>query len=373
MKFFKNIMIDWWIVGAVALLLFFSSITLSSFHGDQGYLIKQSLWGITALLVMIGISRVDMTVLKKPWVLFGLFFITNSLLILVLFLGKTINGATSWFSFGGVSFQPSDLVKVVLILILAKYLSRRHVEIANIRHIITTGVYFCIPFLLVFLQPDFGSAIIFGCIWMGMVFVSGISKKHLLILFGVGLVAFLFMWFFVFKPFQKHRIMNFIHPLSDIRGSGYNAYQSLIAVGSGGVIGKGVGFGTQSRLNFLPEYETDFIFAAFAEEWGFVGSLLVIICYAVIVWRLLRLATHGTTNFETLYALGLVIYFSSHIIINIGMNIGIMPVTGITLPFMSYGGSHLIAESLAIGILFSLSRNQRNVHRDETRYEFLGT
>ena len=166
--------------------------------------------------------------------------------------------------------------------------------------------------------------------------------------------------------------MNFLNPLADIRGTGYNAYQSMIAVGSGQIIGKGVGFGTQSRLNFLPEYQTDFIFAAFAEEWGFIGSLIIIICYLIIFWRILKLARQGTTNFETLYATGLAIYFASHVIINMGMNIGILPVTGITLPFMSYGGSHLIAECFALGMLFSLSKNRKRVHQDDMRYEFLG-
>jgi rod shape determining protein RodA len=180
------------------------------------------------------------------------------------------------------------------------------------------------------------------------------------------------LWGFVFKPYQKARIMNFLNPLADVRGSGYNAYQSMIAVGSGQVVGKGVGFGTQSRLNFLPEYETDFIFAAFSEEWGFIGSLLVIICYIIILWRITRLAIRGQTNFEILYAVGLGIYFATHIVINIGMNIGILPVTGITLPFMSYGGSHLIAECLGLGILFSLYRYQKGVHRDDMNHEFLG-
>lgn len=364
--------IDWWIVGSVILLLFFSIITMGSFGSPTGYLLKQSIWACVALVVMFLVSRIDISFIKKPWVLFGLFTISNVLLMLVMLVGKTTKGATSWFSLGGISFQPSDIVKLVLILILAKYFSRRHVEIANIRHLLVSGAYFFIPFFLVFLQPDFGSAIVFGAIWLGMVLVSGLSKKHLLILFGAGLVIGGLLWGFVFKPYQKARIMNFLNPLSDVRGSGYNAYQSMIAVGSGQVIGKGVGFGTQSRLNFLPEYETDFIFAAFSEEWGFIGSFLVILCYGVILWRISRLAIRGQTNFEILYAVGLGIYFTTHIVINIGMNIGILPVTGIPLPFMSYGGSHLITECLGLGILFSLYRYQKGVHRDDMNYEFLG-
>lgn len=368
----KTHTIDWWIVGSMIALLFFSTITMASLGSNDGYLLKQSIWALVALGVLFVTSNVDMSFLKKPWMMFSLYGFSNLILILVILLGKTAKGATSWFNLGGISFQPSDLVKIVLILIMAKYLSRRHVEIADIRHLIITGVYCFIPFFLVFLQPDFGSAIIFGCIWFGMMMVSGLSKKHLLLLTTVGLIVGTLLWGFVFKPYQKARIMNFLNPLADVRGTGYNAYQSMIAVGSGQVIGKGVGFGTQSRLNFLPEYQTDFIFAAFSEEWGFVGSILVLLCYAIIFWRIIKLSISGTTNFETLYALGIGIYFASHVIINIGMNIGILPVTGITLPFMSYGGSHLIAECLAIGILFSLSRYRRGVHRDDTTHEFLG-
>jgi rod shape determining protein RodA len=372
MKQFFGANIDWWIMGSVGMLLFFSIITMSSLGASTGYFLRQTIWACIALIVLLITSRIDLSFIKKPWILFLLFTISNIVLLLVMIIGKTTKGATSWFHVGGVSFQPSDLVKIVLILILAKYFSRRHIEIANVRHVLVSGAYFFIPFLLVFLQPDFGSAIIFAAIWFGMVMVSGLSKKHLFGLMGATAIIGGLLWVFVFKEYQKARIMNFLNPLSDVRGTGYNAYQSMIAVGSGQVIGKGVGFGTQSRLNFLPEYETDFIFAAFSEEWGFIGSLVVLLCYGIIIWRITLLGISGQTNFEILYAIGLGIYFATHIVINIGMNIGILPVTGITLPFMSYGGSHLIAECLGLGILFSLYRYRKEVHRDDMNYEFLG-
>jgi rod shape determining protein RodA len=364
--------LDWWIVGAVSFLLLVSIFTMSSFDQGSARFIRQTLWAIISLGVLFSVAQLDVSFLKKSNVLFILFGISNFILLLVVFLGKTTKGATSWFDLGGISFQPSDLVKIMLILILAKYLSRRHIEIANMKHLIITAIYCFIPFFLVFLQPDFGSAIIFLIIWFGMILISGLSKKHLLILAGGGLIIGVLLWGFVFKPYQKARIMNFLNPLSDIRGTGYNAYQSMIAVGSGQVIGKGVGLGTQSRLNFLPEYETDFIFAAFAEEWGFIGSILVLMCYGIIFWRITRLAIAGTTNFESLYAVGIGIYFFSHTVINIGMNIGLLPVTGLTLPFMSYGGSHLIAECLALGILFALFKHKRSIHQEDMNYEFLG-
>jgi rod shape determining protein RodA len=205
-----------------------------------------------------------------------------------------------------------------------------------------------------------------------MVLVSGISKTHLLLVFLSGLLAFCVLWFFVFAPYQKDRISNFFNPLADIHGSGYNALQSTIAVGSGQVIGKGLGFGTQSRLKFLPEYQTDFIFAAFAEESGFIGAFIILLLFAFIIWRILYFASLGASNFEMLYGMGIAIYFMSHILINIGMNLGLLPVTGITLPFMSYGGSHLLTEFAGLGILMSMQRYARSAHKDDIRNEFLG-
>ena len=292
--------------------------------------------------------------------------------MLLFFLGHSSNGAQSWFSFDGFSFQPSDMMKLIVILMLAKYFSRRHIEIGYFKHIFISGLYAFIPFLLVFLQPDFGSAIIIFLIWFGMILVSGISKKHLLIVIGIVALSFGILWGFIFAPYQKARIINFVHPLSDIHGSGYNVYQSTIAVGSGQVLGKGVGFGTQSRLKFLPEFETDFIFAAFSEEWGFIGVIILFILFGLIIWRILRMAILGTTNFEILFGIGLAIYFISHFIINVGMNLGIMPVTGITLPFMSYGGSHLLTEFTGLGILMGMNRYRRVAHQDDMHNEFLG-
>jgi rod shape determining protein RodA len=190
--------------------------------------------------------------------------------------------------------------------------------------------------------------------------------------FIIGTVSFLLAWQFAFKPYQKARIKNFVNPLADIRGSGYNAYQSTIAVGSGGLVGKGVGQGTQSRLNFLPEYKTDFIFAAYAEEWGFVGALLLLVFFAVIFIKLAWYAYVADSPFEALFTYGVLIWFLTHVIINVGMNIGIMPITGIPLPFMSYGGSHLLAEALALGMAQAMYRYARSGHKYHTKNEFLG-
>ncbi len=186
--------------------------------------------------------------------------------------------------------------------------------------------------------------------------MAGIKFRHLAIVAFLGVVAFMGLWNFGFQEYQKDRILTFLHPLADIQGTGYNAYQSTIAVGSGELWGKGVGYGTQSKLQFLPEYETDFIFAAFAEEWGLIGVGLLFTLYGVVIWRLIIHALQGATNFERLFATGVAILFTSHFLIHIGMNIGLLPVTGTTVPFLSYGGSHLLTEFLGVGIVIAMAR-----------------
>jgi rod shape determining protein RodA len=363
--------IDWILFASVLPLVFAGLVTMNSFVSQNYFFEKQLIWLLVSVLSFFVLSFFDFRFFRKTGVLLS-FFAVSVLLLVFLFLTSSIKGAQSWFDLGFFAFQPADLIKLVLILLLAKYFSKRHIEIANVRHILVSGFYTFVFFVLVLLQPDFGSAIIIFLIWFGMVLVSGISKKHLLAVFLVGIVAFVGLWFYVFEDHQKDRIITFIHPMADIQGAGYNAYQSTIAVGSGQLLGKGVGFGTQSRLQFLPEYETDFIFSAFAEEWGFIGIVFLFIFFGIVIWRILINAAKGASNFEVLFGLGLAIMFISHFIIHVGMNIGLLPVTGITIPFMSYGGSHLLVEFIGLGILMGMRRYSRVVHRDDMHNEFLG-
>ncbi len=367
---FKNI--DWILFFAIVPILLAGLGALWPLSGDNLFFHKQLISIIISLCVFFGASLMDPRIFRKSSFILSVYGVCLFVLLLLFAVGKFSNGAQSWFSFGLFAFQPVDLMKIVLVLILAKYFSRRHVEIAHIRHIIVSGLYMLIPFLLVFFQPDFGSAMILLIVWFGMVLASGLSRKHMIILTVIGAIIFTVLYAFVFEDYQKKRIGNFLNPLADIHGSGYNVLQSTIAVGSGQAFGKGLGFGTQSRLQFLPEYETDFIFAAFAEEWGFVGVIILIILYAIVIIRVLMTALYGSSNFEILFGIGLALIFLSHIFINIGMNMGIMPVTGITLPFMSYGGSHLIASFFGLGILQAMRRYGRSFHRDDIKKEFLG-
>jgi rod shape determining protein RodA len=373
-----NYSMDWLLFGAVVFISVAGLLTMNSFlsaqagAGGNSFFVKQTIWIIISVGVLLCASLIDWRFLRRSSTIIILFAISSFLLLLLFILGSVFKGAQSWFNLGAFAFQPVDFVKLALVLLLAKYFSRRHIEIANVRHILTSGFYTFVIFILVFLQPDFGSAIIIFLIWFAMVLISGISKKHLAIVFLTGLVTFGGLWFFVFKDYQKARIVSFIHPLTDLHGAGYNAYQSTIAVGSGEIFGKGVGLGSQSKLKFLPEYETDFIFAAFSEEWGFVGVLIIFGLYGIVFWRIAGISKRGATNFETLYGLGLFSIFLSHFVIHVGMNVGLLPVTGITMPFMSYGGSHLVAEFLGLGILMGQSSYARAVQKESAKNEIIG-
>ncbi len=356
--------IDWVLLAAALALSCAGLVTMNSFIEPNTFFEQQVVWLLISLAVFFSASLVDWRFLRNTWVVVTLLSLSLLSLILLFFLGTTTLGALSRFDLGVFFIQPSDPAKLILVILLAKYFSRRHVEIAHIRHILVSGLYAFLFFVLLFIQPDFGGAIVVFFLWLGMVLVSGISKKHLALVFCIGALAFGLLWGFVFQDYQKARIRTFLNPLTDIQGAGYNAYQSTITVGSGQLLGKGIGFGTQSRLQFLPEYETDFIFGAFAEEWGFIGILFLLLCFAIVVWRIMQGAFLGATNFEILFAVGVALSIAAPAAIHIGMNIGLLPVTGTVLPFVSYGGSHLVVEFLSLGMLNGMRRYRRDVHRE---------
>lgn len=364
--------IDWLLVLATVPIIAFGLVTMYSFTEANGLFSKQLVWILVSFLLFFLASFFDWRFLRRSDILFAFFLCGAFLLLFLLGVGEAVKGARSWFDFGAISFQPVEAVKLALILLLAKYFSRRHIEIKHLRHIFVSGAYALVLFVLVLLQPDFGGALVIFCIWLGMVLVSGISRRHLFAVLCAGALVGVFLWLFVFADYQKERVVSFLHPLADIRGAGYNAYQSTIAVGSGGFWGKGVGFGSQSRLQFLPEYETDFIFAAFAEEWGFLGVVVLFALYGALFWRILANALRGSTNFEILFGLGLALWILSQFLIHVGMNLGLLPVTGITLPFMSYGGSNLAMLFVGLGILMGMRRYALTAHKELTQNELVG-
>lgn len=363
-----------WPLFAIAVALTLLGIfTMHPFgEATQSLADRQTIWLFLGMGVYIACLFTDLHFLRRTPVIVTGYVVVVMLLVLLLVFADPVQGARSWFNLGPFSFQPSDLGKIVFIALLAKYFSRRHVEMKHPRHIILSGAYAGLIILLVLVQPDLGTAAILGFVWLGLVLVSGISKKHLAIIFATGLVAAAGLWFFGLHDYQRTRIIAFVNPAADIRGAGYNAYQAVVAVGSGELMGKGIGYGTQSKLRFLPEYETDFIFAAFAEEWGFVGVTLVLVLYGLLLARLLSIARRAATNFDAFFTIGVAIVFASHIFIHAGINLGVLPVTGTTIPFMSYGGSHLLMEFVVLGIVASLARHGRVAPRSGEVKEYLG-
>lgn len=368
----KTLSVDWVAYGCALALALLGLLTMNTFAEGDPFFARQALWIALGSIVFFAASLIDWRFLRRSGVAAAVYAALLVPLLVLAAVGQVMQGARSWFDLGAFALQPTEFIKVGLIILLAKYFSRRHIEIANIRHILISGIYAAIVFVLVALQPDFGSAIIIGAIWLAMVLISGLSRKHLFATIALAAIAFTGLWFFGFQDYQKQRIMTFLHPLADIHGAGYNAYQSTVAVGSGELLGKGIGYGTQSKLRFLPEYQTDFIFAAFAEEWGFVGVVLIFVLYGVLFVRIWRSAWRGATNFETLFCAGVLCYFAAHFLVHIGINLGALPVTGTTIPFMSYGGSHLLAEFLALGIVSGMGRYSRAVHASALEKEFSG-
>lgn len=353
---------DLLLLGAAVALSLLGILTMGDFGDPEGFAARQTLWLVLALGAYVLVARQDLSFLSRTSVVITLYGLALAALVAVLFM-PAIQGARSWFSIGPFALQPSEFAKLVLVVVLAKYFSRRHVEIANARHIIVSGAYVAVPMLLVLLQPDFGTAIIYGLLWLAVVLVSGIRKEHLALILALAALAGSALWFFGFEEYQRERIVTFLNPTADIRGAGYNAYQSMVAVGSGELFGKGVGYGTQSKLKFLPEYETDFIFAAYAEEWGFAGVLIALSLYALLLSRIVDVARRAGRNFDAFVALGVASLFLIHTAIHAGINLGVLPVTGTTIPFMSSGGSHLLASFIALGMVTSLRRHCRSAHK----------
>lgn len=363
-----------WPLPAIATALtLLGMLTMHPFGGEgESLAVRQGVWLLVGLAAYAVLAVSDMHVIRRTSVLVTGYLLTLGLLVLLLLVADPVQGSKAWFSFGAFSFQPADLAKLVMIALLAKYFSRRHTEMRHPRHLILSGAYAGFIILLVLVQPDLGTAAILGTVWFGLVMVSGIPKQQLAALVFLGAAAATLLWSFGLHEYQRARIVAFLNPAADIRGAGYNAYQAVVAAGSGGLFGKGIGYGTQSELRFLPEYETDFIFAAYAEEWGFAGVLLVLILYALLLYSLVSLARRAATTFDSLFIVGVALLFLSHVFIHGGINLGLLPVTGTTIPFMSYGGSHLLAEFAALGIIASLSRHARSAPRDAARQEYVG-
>lgn len=331
---------------------------------ERGIFFDQLIWALLGLLVMFLLSRFDC---RRLFSVAYIFYILNVvLLITVLIIGRNILGARRWIEVGNINFQPSELMKLAVIIVLARYLSRRNnSSVSNIQSLLRSlGHEFIVPLFLVafpmlfiFKQPDLGTALLLLGVFIILVFASGVKSRFILSFLSLGLVVEPFAWH-ILKPYQKERLMVFLNPSVDPLGAGYTIIQSKIAVGSGRLFGKGWFGGTQNQLNFLPERHTDFIFSVIGEEWGFLGAAFLIFCFFILIDSGLKIAQHSHDRFGFLMAVGISGIFALQTIVNIGMVLGLFPVVGLTLPFVSYGRSSFMVSAIMLGILLSLNRRR---------------
>lgn len=345
---------DWLLFASVIVLISIGlaeiySIALSKEQVELMNFKKQVLFvgvGVVILFLFTFIDYHNLSTYSNYFYLLGL-----GLLAAVLFFGHTVRGTKGWFSLGGMNLQPVEFIKIVLILFLARYFSIRSIKLSSFKHFMATGIGCLILVFLILKQPDFGSALILILLWISILIMAGINKKYLIIM-SLLLVAIMVLgWYFFFADYQKQRIMTFLNPQSQSLDQGYNISQAIIAVGSGGIMGRGIGFGSQSQLKFLPESQNDFIFAVISEELGFVGVLLVLVFFALLFFRLLINIRKINDDFAAYFLIGFTSLIFIEMFINIGMNIGLLPVVGISLPFISYGGSAIISTFIMIGIV----------------------
>lgn len=348
---------DWIIFASIVLLIIFglSEIYSIALSNEDLHLLnfkKQILFVVLGMFLLFFISFLDYYNLRS----FSLYFYIAGVLLLiaVLLFGETIRGTTSWFNFGFFNLQPVEFVKIFLLIFLARYFSKASVKLNQLKYLIISGLATATLIALVLLQPDFGSALILFALWGIMVYISGFSKKYILIIFLILLLVFLGGWFLFFEDYQRNRIITFLNPEANPLVEGYNVTQSIIAVGSGGITGRGIGFGSQSQLKFLPEAQNDFIFAVIAEELGFFGVFLIISFFSIFYFRLIRHIGRIKDDFGIYFILGAVSLIFLQMFINIGMNIGLLPVVGLPLPFVSYGGSAMVSSLIMVGILESI-------------------
>ncbi|SRR6056297_356705 len=353
--------IDWGLT-TIALLLTgvgFLAIYSSCLNDGNFFdLEKQIVFAAIGFIVMLVISFFDWRILKESSFILILYF-TGILLIAGLFFFAPITrGIKGWYKIAGISFNPVEPIKLIIIILLAKYFSKRHIEMYNFKHILISATYIAIPAALIFFQPDMGSVLILSALWVGVLIISGIKIKHFLILVLVGILIASLGWMFLLKPYQKERIVNFITPESQPLEGGWNQRQAKIAIGSGGFLGKGIGKGSQTQYGFLPEVKTDFAFSALAEETGFVGISIIFLLFSGLIWKIILIALKAKSNFPRLFGIGFAILIFTQVVIHTCVNIGICPVIGLPLPFISYGGSNLISVFLGLGILQSIKTRQ---------------
>jgi rod shape determining protein RodA len=361
---------DWILLGAVAGLVAYglyvvAGITREDVFGDRDYyVVRQSVYAAVGGAAMIAVSLLDPDLYRRYWR--QLYGVAALLILLVIPFGTEVRGSQRWLGFGSFSFQPSELGKLIVVLALAGYLADRARRIGELRTVLGAVAVATFPALLVFVQPDIGTSLVYGAVLGAALFLSGARWLHIGALVSLlALVGALVVWLLpsvgvdVLEPYQRDRLTAFVDRSSDPQGASYNVQQSILAVGAGGLRGRGVANATQTNLDYLPEHATDFAFASLAEQRGFLGAAILLLLYLLVVWRGLRVATYATEAFSAIAAGAIVFALLFQVFVNVGMTMGIAPVTGIPLPFVSVGGSSLITNLLAVGVLQAIHARGR--------------
>jgi rod shape determining protein RodA len=387
------------ILCGIGLVAIYSS-TLNNPHA-AGNFQKQVIWGIGAYIIFFAVYSLPTNIFKS--ISIPSYIISILLLMAVLAVGKRVNGAKSWFGFAGLGFQPSELANITTVMAMSVFLSRKNIDINSFKNILIALAIGLIPVVFILLEPNLGSTFIYFAIIIALLYWRGISLFGLFVVLSPGIVAiaslFGFSYFIIFlalvlislilfkqdlffsgsifainiaagffteyvfkalKPHQQLRILSFINPSSDPLGAGYNAIQAKIGIGSGGLLGKGFLSGSQTQLQFIPEQWTDFIFCVIGEEFGFIGSVITIILFFYMFYRIFKLASFAKDEFSSLLLIGILTVLFMHFLINVGMVVGILPVIGLPLPFVSYGGSALVVNLIMLGIVANIYRTRKN-------------
>ena len=348
---------DWPLIGAVAFIALTGLLNL--------YSVEPELFSRQVAWVLLGMAAIFLLPIinLKPffsyrWAILGVYAASLLLLLAAFFFAPTIANTKSWLVFGGFNLQPSEFAKIALIILLSSFFAAKHIAIRRVSIVIASFVYFALPAGLVLLQPDLGTVIILFAIWFGYLLLSEIPLRNIGFMLLIFVVVAALAWGFALQDYQKERIIGLFNPEYDPLGINYSVIQSKIAIGSAGFFGKGFGQGTQSQLGFLPEKGNDFAFAAFVEEWGILGGLVLVSAFVFMIYRMLYLGLRSDNNFSKLLTLGTVVMLLAHFAINVGSNLGLFPVVGVGFPFLSYGGSNLLTSALLIGIILNTAKRR---------------
>ena len=358
LRFFRHF--DWLIFFLALIIACLGLVVLKSIA--PSLLTQQIIWLVLGLFFFFIFSQIDYH--RYPRFVWIFYFGSIFFLLLTFIFGRVIRGSVRWLEIGGLGLQPSEIVKPFLILFFAVFFASG--EEMNLRKVLNGFLLLLPPFLMIFFQPDLGSSLVVLFFWLGIVLAKGMKGKWLVLSFSLFLLILPLFWFFL-KDYQRQRLFTFLNPQSDPLGSGFNVLQSMIAVGSGQFFGRGLGRGTQSHLSFLPERHTDFIFSSLAEELGFIGSFLLVGLFFLLLWRILNLARNSRDQLAFLIYIGVFTLLFSQIFVNLGMNLGLLPVTGITLPLVSYGGSSLLSTMMALGIVIGIGKEKEEKQTVEIR------